>query len=153
MKDRFSVARIRFHTDQGKGSRAQGQSLTEFALVMPLLIALLVAILLFAWIGFSYLSITSAARQGARHIMTYNATDAEVVSVVEEAMPFLNPDQAHITVMPQFSERVPITPVTVTVAYTVDLPMIRIPYFVSPGEFTLLGPIVLNAESVMELFE
>jgi len=152
-------------SDRSKGSRERGQGLTEFALVMPLLIALLVAIMLFAWIGFSYVSITSAARQGARHMMTYDADhlehpdwpnwtiDKEIRYVVTDAMPFLDWQSAAITITPPVEERVPITTVVVHIQYPVSLPTIRIPYFFRPGAFVLLPPIVLNAESRMKLFE
>ena len=130
---------------------------------MPLLIALLVAIMLFAWIGFSYVSITSAARQGARHMMSYPTepeypdrfatADQEITYMVTDAMPFLAWQEATITISPPVAEREPITNVVVHIQYPVNLPTIRIPYFFRPGEFVLLPPIVLNAESRMKLFE
>ena len=164
IKDSMSVVQIGRHSEGSKKSREQGQSLTEFALVMPLLIALLVAIMLFAWIGFSYVSITSAARQGARHMMTYDADhlqypdrfatiDQEITYIVTEAMPFLDWQNATITISPPVEDREPITTVVVHIQYPVSLPTIRIPYVVRPGEFMLLPPMVLNAESRMELFE
>jgi len=141
----------------------RGQSLAEFALIMPLLIALLVAILLFAWIGFSYVSITSAARQGTRHMMTYPTSpqdparfatvDQEITYIVTNAMPFMTWQNATITISPPVDEREPITNVVVRITYPVSLPTIRIPYFFKPGEFYLLPPIVLNAESRMKLVE
>jgi len=159
----MSVVQIGRHSEGSKKSREQGQSLTEFALVMPLLIALLVAIMLFAWIGFSYVSITSAARQGARHMLTYPlepedperfaTIDQEITYIVTEAMPFLDWQNATITISPPVEDREPITTVVVHIQYPVSLPTIRIPYVVRPGEFMLLPPMVLNAESRMELFE
>jgi Flp pilus assembly protein TadG len=170
IKGRFSVAQIHrhlerrvCHPERSEGSREQGQSLTEFALVMPLLIGLLVAIMLFAWIGFSYVSITSAARQGARHMMTYPlepedpdrfaTIDQEITYIVTTSMPFLNWRNASITISPPVAEREPIVTVAVHIQYPVSLPTIRIPYLVRPGEFVLLPPMVLNAESRMTLVE
>jgi len=159
----MSVVQIRRHFEGSKKSREQGQSLTEFALVMPLLIALLVAIMLFAWIGFSYVSITSAARQGTRHMLTYPlepqdpdrfaTIDQEITYVVTSAMPFMHWQSATITISPPVADREPITNVVVHIQYPVSLPTIRIPYVVRPGEFVLLPPMVLNAESRMKLFE
>jgi Flp pilus assembly protein TadG len=159
----MSMVQIRRHSEGSKKSREQGQSLTEFALVMPLLIALLVAIMLFAWIGFSYVSITSAARQGTRHMLTYPlepqdperfaTIDEEITYVVTRAMPFMNWQNATITISPPVADREPITNVVVHIQYPVSLPTIRIPYVVRPGEFMLLPPMVLNAESRMKLFE
>ena len=146
-----------------RGAGERGQSLAEFALIMPLLIALLVAILLFAWIGFSYVSITSAARQGTRHMMTYPTSpqdparfatvDQEITYIVTNAMPFMTWQNATITISPPVDEREPITTVAVHITYPVSLPTIRIPYFFRPGSFYLLPPIVLNAESRMKLIE
>jgi Flp pilus assembly protein TadG len=164
INDRPGVPKIERRSELRKGFHQGGQSLTEFAMVMPLLIALLVAIMLFTWIGFSYVSITSAARQGARHMMTYDAAhlqypdrfatiDQEITYMVTEAMPFMAWQSATITILPPVEERVPITTVAVHIQYPVSLPTIRIPYFFRPGEFVLLPPIVLNAESRMKLFE
>jgi len=151
------------HPERSEGSRKQGQSLVEFALVMPLLIGLLVAIMLFAWIGFSYVSITSAARQGTRWMMTYPTepkdpdrfatADQEITYMITSAMPFLPWQNATITISPPVADREPIVNVVVHIEYPVNLPVIRIPYFVTPGEFVLLPPIVLNAESRMKLIE
>lgn len=44
----------------------QGQSLVEFALVLPLLVILLVGILEFGWLYNGQITLTSAAREGAR---------------------------------------------------------------------------------------
>jgi Flp pilus assembly protein TadG len=169
IKDRFSVLQIRHperrvcHPERSEGSRQQGQSLTEFALVMPLLIVLLVAIMLFAWIGFSYVSITSAARQGTRHMITYplepedpdkfDTIDQEITYIVTTSMPFMHWQSATITISPPVEDREPVTNVVVHIQYPVSLPTIRIPYVVRPGEFVLLPPIVLNAESRMKLIE
>ena len=163
IKDRSRVLRIRRHCERSKGSRERGQSLVEFALITPLLIALLVAILLFAWIGFSYVSITSAARQGTRHMMTYPTepkdpdqfatVDQEITYIVTSAMPFMAWQNATVTISPPVADREPVTTVVVHITYPVSLPTIRIPYFFRPGAFVLLPPIVLNAESRMKLIE
>jgi len=159
---RFSVAQIR-HPERSKGSRELGQSLVEFALTMPLLIALLVAIMLFAWIGFSYVSITSAARQGTRHMITYPTepqypdrfatADQEITWIITTGMPFLPWQNATITISPPVEDREPIVNLVVHIQYPVSLPTIRIPYFFKPGEWVLLPPMVLNAESRMKLIE
>jgi Flp pilus assembly protein TadG len=168
--DRFSVVQIRRHLGQracnpvqSEGSRERGQSLTEFALTMPLLIALLVAIMLFAWVGFSYVSITSAARQGARHMMSYPTepkdpdrfatADQEITYMITSGMPFLTWQNATISISPPVADREPIVTVVVHIQYPVSLPTIRIPYLFRPGEFVLLPPMVLNAESRMKLIE
>jgi hypothetical protein len=152
----------------GARSCAEGQSLTEFALTMPLLVALLAGIIMLAWIGFSYVSITSAARMGARSMMvypcppegpldpsTFSTVDEEIIHVVTSTMPFLDWRQAQIVIGPEPDQRIasigdPVY-VWVEVVYPVDLPTIRIPLIVGGGAMTLLGPIELRATSRMRL--
>jgi len=172
MKHSFSTLQIRHPDRQGRsrlqracdpeqdeGSRQRGQSLTEFALVMPLLIALLVAVMLFAWIGFSYVTITNAAREGTHWMTNHNTpdppfatVDQQITWIVTNSMPFLVWQNAVITISPAEEFRTRNTQVSVHVEYPVSLPVIRIPYVVREGEFMLLPPIVLNAESRMRLY-
>jgi hypothetical protein len=143
-----------------------GQSLAEFALTMPLLIALLVGIMLLAWVGFSYVSITSAARMGARHMVSYPVeaddpgrfpdVDDEILYVVTSTMPFMDWRQAEITILPQppdsrldFGDE-PVY-VSVQIVYPVNLPTIEIPYVIRPGSFYLLPPVTLQATSRMRV--
>jgi hypothetical protein len=144
----------------------QGQALAEFALTFTLLVALLLGIILVAWTGFTYFSIASAARMGARHLMTYPIkpenpgqfadVDTEVKSLVREAMPYLDGQRAEITIQPQppESRRVGgIAPVyiSVQIIYPLNNPTIRIPYVVRPGSMVLLPPLTLQATSSMRL--
>ncbi|MEJ2737777.1 MAG: pilus assembly protein [Anaerolineae bacterium] len=144
----------------------RGQSLAEFALTMPLLIALLVGITLLAWIGFSYVSITSAARMGARHMVSYPVeaedpgrfpeVDDEIMYVVTSTMPFLDWRQAEITILPQPPDsRLDVGPeplyVSIQIAYPVNLPTIEIPYVIRDGSFYLLPPVTLQATSRMRI--
>jgi uncharacterized membrane protein len=147
-------------SDQG------GQSLAEFALTMPLLIALLVGIMLLAWIGFTYVSVTSAARMGARHMVSYPIepenparfadADAEITYVVTSGMPFLDWKQAEITILPQPPEDRLVGGkeqlyVSIQVVYPVNLPVIQVPYVIREGSFYLLPPVTLQATSRMRV--
>jgi len=138
-----------------------GQSLAEFALTMPLLVALLVGIMLLAWVGFCHVSIASAARMGVRHMLTYPwepdsdrfaNVDAEITFVVTSTMPFLDWRRAQITIEPQPpDERHVGEDVSVQVAYPLNLPTIQVPYIIREGSFVLLPPITLQATSRMRL--
>jgi hypothetical protein len=148
----------------------QGQSLTEFALTMPLLIGLLVGIILLAWVGFTYVSITSAARMGTRHMVSYPIEpenparfadiDSEITHVVTSAMPYLNWQEAQITILPQPPEKRRVissdhpgqpTYMSVGIVYPVNNPTIEIPYLIRDGSFVLLPPISLQATARMRL--
>ncbi len=67
--------------------REQGQSLVELALVTPLLFLLMLGILDFARVFFSYVTVGNAARTGARYVSVYPDTPPDQVSrvVTDEA--------------------------------------------------------------------
>lgn len=46
--------------------KEDGQSLVEFALILPILLLLIVAVIDFGWIFFAKVSMNNAAREGAR---------------------------------------------------------------------------------------
>jgi hypothetical protein len=151
----------------------EGQTISEFALTAPLLFALLVGMLLLAWIGFTYVTVFNAARMGARHMLTYPTipedterfgtdVDAEITYVVTKALPMLNWQRAVVTISPPVGDRDPPwyseegerrywTQVWVRVEYPMNLPTIRIPYVIREGSFYLLPPISIAATSKMRL--
>lgn len=146
-------------------SEPKGQSLAEFALTMPLLVALLLGIILLAWVGFAYVSVSSAARMGARHMIGLNpadqpenpdlfaSADEEITYVVTTTMPHLNWRQAEIAILPEdASERLFGTNVSVLITYTMDTPQIKIPYVIREGSFDLIPPLVLRASSQMRIW-
>jgi hypothetical protein len=158
--------------DRGQNQRLagqpgqRGQGLAEFAFTMPLLIALLVGIMLLAWVGFTYVSITSAARMGTRHMVTYpiepenparfSDVDDEITYVVTSTMPFLNWQAAQITILPQPPRSRLVggaqpTYVSVHIVYPINNPTIRIPYLIREGSFVLLPPLSLQATARMRL--
>jgi Flp pilus assembly protein TadG len=151
----------------------RGQTISEFALTAPLLFALLVGLLLVAWIGFAYVTVNNAARMGARHLLTYptiprdtdtfgSDVDAEVTYIVTRALPMLNWHRAVVTISPHVEDRDPPwfdeagnrrywVQVSVRVQYPMNLPTVRIPYVVREGSFFLLPPISITATSRMRL--
>jgi len=143
----------------------KGQGLTEFALTMPILVILLVGIIVLAYIGFVYVSISSAARMGARHMIGLNpsdrpenpdlfkSADEEITHVVTSSMIMLDWRQAEIAIRPEdTSERVYDADVSVLITYTMELPEVRLPYIISEGDFVLLSPLTLRASSQMRIY-
>lgn len=159
----------RHHRSRAGGRDQRGQSLAEFALTMPLLIGLLVGIIILAWIGFTYVSITSAARMGTRQMVSYPVepehparfadADAEITYMVTSTMPFLNWQAAQIIISPSLDKRRVINTsepgqpsyMSVQVVYPVNNPTIEIPYIIRDGSFVLLPPISLQATARMRL--
>ena len=132
---------------------------------MPLLVAVLIGIVLLAYVGFAYVSISSAARMGARHMIGLNpaeypedpgqftTSDEEITYVVTSTMPYLNWRQSEIAILPvDTSERIFGANVSVVVTYTMDTPEIRIPYIIREGSFLLIPPLTLRASSQMRIY-
>jgi Flp pilus assembly protein TadG len=159
-----TMERICNHSQQSRTKerqdRSHGQSLLEFALTMPLLLALLIGIMLLAIVGFSYVSITSGARMGARHMMSYPVkprdpglfatANEEITYVITTAMPFVNWQRATITITPPVAQRLSGAQMQVRISYNMNLPTVSIPNL-SGGDYVLLPPIILNTESRMRL--
>jgi len=67
---------------------SKGQSLVEFALVLPFLIILILGMIEFGWILNGKITLTSAAREGARVAIIYESADkakAAVKSAVDKS--------------------------------------------------------------------
>jgi len=67
---------------------SNGQSLVEFALVLPFLIILILGMIEFGWILNGKITLTSAAREGARVAIIYESADkakAAVKSAVDKS--------------------------------------------------------------------
>jgi len=134
-----------------------GQEMVEFALTCIMLVVMLLALVVFGWMFFSYATITHAAREGSRHLMShpilpqdqvaFASADEEVTWVVTNSLPLLDWTRAVVTVGPPLAERVPGGYVFVEVSYTTTMPQVRIPMIVSEGTFVLGGPIELRAVS------
>jgi cobalt transporter subunit CbtB len=133
----------------------------ETALTLPFLVALLVGLILIAWVGFSYISITNAARHGTRHMISYPrmpqdpvrfaSADEEIMFVITSSMPVLDWRRAQITISPPLASRFPDIQVSVQIVYPIDNPTISIPYVVREGSFTLLPPLTVSAVSTMRI--
>ena len=77
--------------------RESGQELVEYALLLPLLLLLLVGIMEFSIIIFSYDTIANAAREGARVAIIPASSDAEVMAAVLDRALALNLTSGEVT--------------------------------------------------------
>ncbi|HEX8550695.1 MAG TPA: TadE/TadG family type IV pilus assembly protein [Abditibacteriaceae bacterium] len=66
--------------------RRSGQSLVEFALVVPILIALMVGIMEFGWLAKNTLQLSNAVREGARTASMGGTTTAIAQKVQQRAV-------------------------------------------------------------------
>jgi Flp pilus assembly protein TadG len=108
-----------------KTKREQGQALTEFALILPLLVVLLFGIIQFGIAFNNYVTLTDAVRAGARqgavgrHLgpgLAASATEERV----REAASGLDEDELIVTVNSPFTHGSDVT-VTATYPYTISL--------------------------------
>ena len=99
-------------TGRGRGER--GQSLVEFAMVVPLLLLLVFAIIDFGRAFDSWITVTSAAREGAR-VGAVGADQATIISKVDQAASDL--DQSKLTVNVTNAQGAPGSTVSVQVNY------------------------------------
>lgn len=96
----------------------KGQSLVEFALVIPVFLLLLLGVIDFGRVFHAYLTLDHAGREGAR-AASLGKTNDEVEKRVKDNAGSLNTSKITVTTNP--STRTPGTDVTVTVTYTVDM--------------------------------
>ncbi len=109
----------------------KGQSLVEFALLIPLLILILMAIIEFGFIFNAYITISNASREGAR-LGSLGGTDAAVTERVADTTDHLNQGDMTVTVTPATRNRGDM--ITVEVNYDYEL--------ITPIIATVLNPII-----------
>ncbi len=119
----------------------KGQTLVEFALVLPILLLLVIGMLEFARVLNAWLIVSNGAREGARYA-TVGVSEAEVIARVKEACPTLDSDSLVVEVT---GAQGPIgSPVAVRVESAIELvPLI--------GALFPENPLPVGAEAVMAL--
>ncbi|MEX1253827.1 MAG: TadE/TadG family type IV pilus assembly protein [Dehalococcoidia bacterium] len=124
--------------------RERGQNIVEFAIMAPLLFLLVFGIIDFGIGLHSWITVTNAAREGAR-LGAVHASEAEIIAKVEESAHNVDPADLDITVTNEDPDGLSTgEPVTVEVAYEYTLmtplsAMLQIPSFniVSTAEMRL----------------
>lgn len=97
--------------------KAKGQSLVEFALVIPILLLVIFGLFDLGYAVFIKNMISNAAREGARTGIIITKTDADIRARVNAAAPGLNLSTAQIAIIPSPNRHFN-QPITVTVTYT-----------------------------------
>lgn len=124
--------------------RQSGQALVELALVLPILLLVLMAIVDFGRVFHGHLAVTAAARQAGREA-SLGRTDAEITSRARSAAAPLAASDLVVQVTPAFSLRLAGTAIEVTVTYPMDIltPLIE-PFLPSPH--LIVGRAVVRRE-------
>lgn len=129
---------MRFERDR------RGQGSVELALVLPILLLILMAIVDFGRMFHGYLAVTAAAREGARQA-AIGALDSQVISTAISAAAPLSPADLTVTIAPETTTRYSGTPITVQVKYNLELltPVLR-PFL--PNPYVVAGQAVMKKE-------
>jgi hypothetical protein len=105
----------------------KGQSLAEFAMVIPVVVGLFVALVEFGQAWHSYQVVTHAAREGARVSIVPNTSEGEVRTMIEGMLRQASLDPARAEIILHVSN----------LTGTADTVIIRYPH-----GFPMLGPVV-----------
>jgi Flp pilus assembly protein TadG len=85
----------------GSGDRQRGQSLMEFALVLPLFLILFLSIVDFGWALRAWITVTNSAREGARLGAVSAGCDAIKSRTVSTSAGLLTTSNVAVSVSPQ----------------------------------------------------
>jgi Flp pilus assembly protein TadG len=103
----------------------QGQTMTEFALVLPVLALILFAVIQFGIVFNNYVTLTDATRAGARRAAVSRQApshDSSVIAAVRNSAS--NLDSSKLTVPPPTSSWAPGSDVTVTASYPYSISLL-----------------------------
>lgn len=121
----------------------RGQTVVEFALILPVVLLLLGGMLEFGRVFHDYLVVTAAAREGAR-TAAVGSDNATVISTVKEAASTI--DRGSLTVGVTPSTRVRGESVTVKVTNKVPLIIPLISVFFPENPYPVSGTAVMRVE-------
>ena len=121
----------------------KGQSVVEFALVLPILLLLMLGMIEFGFVFHEYLVITYAAREGARSA-ALGSTDAVVITTVKNVASEINKGQIAITITPATRVRGSSVTVQVTNPIKINTPLISA--FFPQNPFPLSGTAIMRVE-------
>lgn len=148
----------------------RGQSTVEFALVLPVFLGALLGLVAFSLVGYSYVTIQLAAREGASSLVhNPKQTIYAVRNTVCTKSFSLDKSHTYVSVQPPDTANTSAPScttlntsegaysgwnsgdqVTVIVNYTIPLPTFKIP-LVTGGGAVVIAPFGINATSVMSI--
>lgn len=131
---------------KGRKEKQRGQSLVEFALLLPLLILLLGGVLELGRLFFAYVAVTDAAAEGATYASIYPSSSIQAITdraqSATSGLVRLDPSMIRVE-RPSLTAGAPIT-VTVTYPFTLVTPLLGdlIPGRTIPLRATAVGVIL-----------
>jgi Flp pilus assembly protein TadG len=129
-----------------------GQALVEFTLMFPIFLAVLIGLVGFSLLFYSYATLQLAVREGTSAIVhdPRNQTTTSIQNLVRSRSFALDPSQLSILVEPTDSSQwISGVQVSVSAVYYVPLPTVSVP--MGGRAVFLLGPIPIKAVSIMTI--
>ncbi len=123
--------------------KEKGQALVELAISLTLLLFIIFGIIEFARIGYSYILVAHASREGAR-VGALRNSDDQIFQAVNEALITLGDVPIAVSIDPNAKNRQRREPVQVQVA--VQLPLITPLGIILPNPFSVSGKTVMRVE-------
>jgi Flp pilus assembly protein TadG len=124
-----------------RDKKNKGQALVEFAIVIPLLMIFVMAIIEFGFMFNAYITISNASREAAR-LGAVGGNNAAIETRVDDVAQDLNLAEITVNITPTTRSRGDMLSVTVTYDYQLITPVIS----------NLLSPFVnLESETVMRV--
>ncbi len=115
-------------------SRRRGDSLVEFALIVPVLVLIVMAVFDFGRAVYAYSVVANSAREGARFGIISTATPNDIITVVQNSAVGLDPAQLAVSVTYPTTDTV-----RVVVSYTLELTTPLVAEVVSADGSVVLG--------------
>ncbi len=135
------------HGPRRETRKRRGATLVEFAVVLPLLLAILMGIIEFGWVFMVRQTLTNAAREGCRTAVLKASTEDDVSNRVREVMDPLGYEEGTVWTM----EATPIADEIQTV--TVSAPIERISitggYILTGDDYSISGTCTMRKEGVL----
>jgi uncharacterized protein (UPF0333 family) len=123
--------------------RQEGQSMVEFALIIPVLLLIVIGIIEFGFMFGSYLSLTNASREAVRYV-SLGGTDAAAETRAKEVAIILVPDRMRVTISPSNTLRNRGDSVSVDITYDYE--------FLTPFMNRFLGnSVTLRSKATMRV--
>jgi len=134
-------------TQKTKENRYSGTAVIEAAIIFPLLLLLTLGVIEYGWLFLKAQQITNTARQAARIAVRPDATDAEILTAVENMMNSAGLPTYNVTIT---SDEIPDRRPAITVQIEVqcaDIILIDAPLFL-PTPTQLRGTVTMAREGV-----
>lgn len=123
--------------------REEGQSMVEFALVLPVLMLIIIGIIEFGFLFSGYLALSNASREAVRTV-SLGETDVVAIQRAKDVAMTLNPSKMNVSISPTSVMRDRGDSATVTIVYEYD--------FLTPFmEAIFGGDLQLEADATMRV--